>query len=95
MALPLWRSRYSINLMLPKDERKYAWRHPVLSPRPLMVYRAMLARFFFNDYEEIKDSTNKNRRNIKSGATTEVESEIVKSGIEVEMELMDTATFPG
>lgn len=43
MVLPLWRSRHSINLMLPKEERK-----------------AILARFF-NDYEEIKDSTNKNR----------------------------------
>ena len=49
----------------------------------------MLARFF-NDYEEIKDSTNKNRQNIKSESTNSSLLEI--SGRETEAATLDEDT---
>ncbi|KAL7271489.1 tRNA (cytosine-5-)-methyltransferase ncl1 [Rhizina undulata] len=59
MVLPLWKSRHSCNLMLPKDERK-----------------AMLMRLF-NDSDDIKDSTNKNRKprdlNVNAAASPDLD----------------------
>lgn len=78
LVLPLWRSRFSCNLMLPKDERKYVT-HQYLFALPPVVHanirvscRAMLMRLF-NDEEEVIDSTNKNRARPRANTDTEFE----------------------
>lgn len=80
LVLPLWRSRFSCNLMLPKDERKYVT-HRYRFTLPHVVHtnirvscRAMLMRLF-NDEEEVIDSTNKNRARPRANTDTDFDDE--------------------
>ncbi|TGZ80021.1 S-adenosyl-L-methionine-dependent methyltransferase [Ascodesmis nigricans] len=62
MVLPLWKSRFSCNLMLPKDDRK-----------------AMMLRLF-DDQNEVRDSTMKNRAEWRDQQVKEKEGAVEATG---------------